>query len=401
MSMKMKDFKGIKLSNMGFGAMRLPTLENGEIDEEQVFRMTDYAIEHGVNYFDTAYPYHGGKSEIVMGKALKRHPRESFYLATKFPGHQIRGKYKKDSIYDPATVFADQLKKCQVDYFDFYLMHNISDHALDTYMDPEWGIFDYFIEQKKLGKIKYLGFSTHGSIPCMAKVIEKYGEHLDFCQIQLNYLDWTLQNAMGKWKLLQDANMPIWVMEPLRGGKLANMNEENTAKLKALRPDESIASWGYRWLQGIPGVTMVLSGMSDFDQMVDNVKTFSEGESLKDNELDLLFDMAEGMKNAIPCTACRYCCAGCPKGLDIPNLLRIYNDFRYAPNLMTKLEVMGMKPEALPDACIGCGKCRIACPQNIDIPTELKGLAKTIKELPDWEKVCQQRDAEQLAARQI
>lgn len=401
MSMKMKDFKDIQLSNMGFGAMRLPTLADGSIDEPQVQQMVDYALEHGVNYFDTAYPYHGGQSELVMGRCLGKHPRDSYYLATKYPGHQIRGKYSKDSIYDPETVFTDQLKKCGVDYFDFYLMHNVSDHAIDTYLDPEWGIMDYFIEQKKQGKIKYLGFSTHGSIPCMARFIEAYGEHLDFCQIQLNYLDWTLQNAQGKWQLLQNAGLPIWVMEPLRGGKLANIEGEAGEKLKSLRPDESIAAWGYRWLQGIPGVTMVLSGMSNFEQMIDNVKTFSGGRKINEDELDLLFDIAEDMKKGVPCTACRYCCAGCPMKLNIPNLLRIYNDFRYAPNLMTKLEVMGMKPEELPDACIACGKCRISCPQNIDIPNELKAMAKLINEVPDWEEVCKQRDKEQLASRQI
>lgn len=401
MSMKMKEFKDIKLSNLGFGAMRLPTLSDGSIDEPQVQKMVDYAIEHGVNYFDTAYPYHAGKSEIVMGRCLSKYPRDSYYLATKFPGHQIRGKYHKDSIYDPATVFADQLKKCGVDYFDFYLMHNVSDHAIDYYLDPEWGILDYFIEQKKQGKIKYLGFSTHGSIPCMARFIEAYGEHLDFCQIQLNYLDWTLQNAQGKWQLLKNAGLPIWVMEPLRGGKLANIEGEAGEKLKSLRPDESIAAWALRWLQGIPNVTVILSGMSEFSQMVDNVKTFSGGRSISDDELDLLYDIAESMKKGVPCTSCRYCCAGCPKHLDIPNLLRLYNDFRYAPNLMTKLEMMGMKPEELPDQCIACGKCKIACPQNIDIPNELKGLSNVIKEMPDWEDVCKQRDKEQLAARQI
>ena len=264
-------FQNKKLSLLGFGAMRLPTLEDGTIDETQVKEMTAYAMEHGVNYYDTAYPYHGGESERVMGRILKEYPRDSFYLATKYPGHQILSDG-----YNPAAIFEEQLEKCQVEYFDFYLLHNVNEKSVETYMDPQWGIVDYFKEQKKLGRIKHLGFSTHAQVDCLKEFLDYCGEDMEFCQIQLNYLDWTLQNAKGKYELLTEHGIPVWVMEPVRGGKLAVLSEDREAKLKAVCPDASVASWGFRFLQGLPNVQMVLSGMSNMEQMQDNIKTFTE-----------------------------------------------------------------------------------------------------------------------------
>ena len=231
-----RDFKGEKLSLLGFGAMRLP-VKDGEIDEEQTFEMVDYAIKNGVNYFDTAYGYMNGKSEIVIGKALKRYPRESFCLATKMPGHQI------SDTYYPAEIFEDQLRKCQVDYFDFYLLHNVYEESIKVYTDPKWGIMDYLLEQKKQGRIRHLGFSCHGLLPNLKEFLEIYGEHMEFCQIQLNYLDWTLQNAKEKYELLEQYNIPVWVMEPVRGGKLAKLSEVQENMLKSSEPERSIASW--------------------------------------------------------------------------------------------------------------------------------------------------------------
>ena len=190
--MIIKSFKDKKLSLLGFGTMRLPMNEDGSIDEVQTREMVDYAIRHGVNYFDTAYPYHGGQSEIVIGKILKDYPREKFYLANKFPGHQIAESY------DPKAIFEEQLEKCGVEYFDFYLLHNVYENSIETYMDPKWGILDYFKEQKRLGRIKHLGFSTHGSLETIKKFLDYCGDDMEFCQIQLNYLDWTLQNGKEK-----------------------------------------------------------------------------------------------------------------------------------------------------------------------------------------------------------
>ena len=381
-------FQDKQLSMLGFGCMRFPLLSDGTtIDEQQVSQMVAHAIEHGVNYFDTAWPYHQGNSERVIGKVLKNYPRESFYLADKYPGHQIA------SSYDPAAIFEDQLEKCGVEYFDFYLLHNVYERSIETYMDPQWGILDYFLEQKRLGRIKHLGFSTHGSIPTMEKFLDYCGQHMEFCQIQLNYLDWTLQDAKGKCELLAKHNIPVWVMEPVRGGKLASLSEDAEAQLKGLRPDETIPAWCFRWLQGVEGVTMVLSGMSNMAQMEDNVKTFESAKPLSESETDLLMDIAEKLKNAVPCTACRYCCDGCPMELDIPTLLALYNDLKVTPSFLLGMRVEALPPEKRPTACIGCGACVSICPQNINIPEKLADMADILKGIPSWEAICREREA--------
>ena len=391
-----RNFQDKNLSLLGFGTMRLPLKPGGsasQIDEEQVREMIRYAMEKGVNYFDTAYPYHGGESERVTGRLLKEYDRDSFYLATKYPGHQIA------STYDPKAIFEEQLEKCQVDYFDFYLLHNVYENSIKVYKDPQWGIVDYFIEQKRQGKIRHLGFSSHGGIDNLKEFLDLYGEHMEFCQIQLNYLDWSLQDAKKKYELLTERNIPVWVMEPLRGGTLANLKEEQAAKLKELR-DESPAAWALRFLQGLPNVTMILSGMSSIEQMKQNVATFEKEKSLSGQEQSLLFELAEGMKNSVPCTACRYCCDGCPKGLNIPMLLSIYNEARILPSSTAGMRVEALSEEKQPAACIACGKCAKVCPQKIQIPEELKAFTEILSKIPSWAEICKQRDEEAKRSRE-
>lgn len=383
------DFQDKKLSLLGFGAMRLPQNVDGSVDEAQVDAMVHYAIEHGVNYFDTAYPYHAGESERVIGRVLKKFPREQYYLATKYPGHQI------SKSYDPAAVFEEQLKKCGVEYFDFYLLHNVYENSIKTYMDPKWGILDYFREQKRLGRIKHLGFSTHGSLEIMKEFLDFCGKDMEFCQIQLNYLDWTLQDAKAKYEMLTERGIPVWVMEPVRGGKLAKLSEEEEARLKELRPQESIPAWSFRFLQGLPNVKMILSGMSNMEQMEDNVRTFSDRKTLSKEEEQVLWDIAEGMMNLIPCTSCRYCCDGCPKGLDIPGLLASYNEVRLIPSVNAAMRIEALPEEQKPAACIACGKCTKICPQGIDIPQAMKGLTEALAKIPSWAEVCRQREEAQ------
>ena len=382
------DFKDKKLSLLGFGTMRLPLLpdESGEVNEEAVCEMVRYAADHGVNYYDTAYPYHNSKSEIIIGKALKQLPRESFYLATKYPGHQISANY------NPAETFEEQLKKCDVEYFDFYLLHNVYENSIGTYTDPKWGIVDYFVEQKKLGRIKHLGFSTHGLQDTLVEFLDKYDEVMEFCQIQLNYLDWTLQDAKAKYELLTKREIPVWVMEPVRGGKLADLGEEANAKLTGYRPGESIASWAFRWLQGLPNVKMILSGMSNMGQMQDNVHTFEERKPLTEAENQTLLDIAEGMKSSVPCTACRYCCADCPKKLDIPKLLSLYNESRFSPSFNIGMTIDALEEEKRPMSCISCGRCAKICPQKINIPEAMKEFSGILEKIPHWEELCRQRE---------
>lgn len=383
-----REFRALQLSALGFGTMRLPTLEGGAIDEAQTMEMVRYAMEHGVNYFDTAYPYHGGMSEVVLGKALKEYPRESYYLATKYPGHQI------SAAYDPAAIFEEQLQKCGVEYFDFYLLHNVYENSIHTYMDPKWGIVEYFLEQKRQGRIRYLGFSSHGGMDNLTEFLDYCGAQMDFCQIQLNYLDWTLQNAKAKYELLTERGIPVWVMEPVRGGRLAKLSDVEEAKLKALRPEESIAAWGFRWLQELPNVTVTLSGMSNMAQMEDNIKTYLEGKPLSGEEHRVLEEIAAGMLDSIPCTGCRYCCDGCPMGLEIPMLLDIYNDLRFSPAFTVAMRMEALPKEKSPAACIGCGACQQMCPQGIQIPELLKECAALMEKQPKWVDMCREREEE-------
>ena len=393
--MKYIDFQGKKISLLGYGAMRLPTRgSDSEIDYEEAERLIDHAYAQGINYFDTAYPYHGGNSEIVTGKILSKYPRESYYLATKYPGHQVLDSY------DPAVIFEHQLKKCGVDYFDFYLLHNVSETSIDVFLDKRWGIIDYLLEQKRLGRIKHLGFSTHGLPENLNEFLDAAGEHMEFCQIQLNYLDWTLQRAKEKCDILAKWNIPVWVMEPVRGGKLVDKLPESAKEhLASLRPDESVASWCFRWLMTLPNMGVILSGMSNMEQLEDNLKTFNEDKPLSESEIDVLYGIAESLKNNIPCTACRYCVDGCPMGLNIPMLIEVYNDLRYAPGVNSASKIEFMPEDKRPSACISCGACVHACPQNIDIPTVLSDFDKLLTTIPSWKEICKQRaeEAAQLA----
>ena len=385
------EFQDKKLSLLGFGAMRLP-VKDGQIDQDLVEEMVRYGIDHGVNYFDTAYPYHGGMSERVMGKVLSQYPRESYYLADKFPGHMILESY------DPQTLFEEQLRRCNVEYFDFYLLHNVYEESVERYLDPDLGIMEYLKEQKRIGRIRHLGFSTHGRLDMMKEFLEKYGQDMEFCQIQLNYLDWTLQDAKEKYELLSSYNIPVWVMEPVRGGKLANFQDP---RLMVRRPDATTASWGFRFLQGLPNVKMILSGMSNMDHMVDNVATFDQRQPLSQEETDLLLQLAEEMKNVIPCTGCRYCCDGCPMELDIPAMMSICSDIRFAPVVNSVMMLEALPEEKKPSACIACGKCTKVCPQNIDIPAVMKELAQRMEAMPTWKEICRQRELEQKNSKDI
>lgn len=371
-----KEFQGRKLSALGMGAMRLPVIDGNDarIDEEAVSRMVAYAMEKGINYYDTAWGYHDGNSEIVMGKVLHQYPREDFYLASKFPGYDLANMTRVEEIFEK------QLEKCQVDYFDFYLFHNVCEMNIDAYLDPQYDIFDYLMEQKKNGRIRHLGFSAHGSYDIMKRFLEAYGRDMEFCQIQLNYLDWSFQNAKEKVELLKEYHIPVWVMEPLRGGRLAKLPEDSVKKLEQLRPDETVPAWAFRFLQGIPDVKVVLSGMSDFEQLRENIKTFEEDKPLDSEEEEMLLSIADGMLNGIlPCTACKYCVSHCPKGLEIPSLLELYNEHRFTGGgFIAPMALSALPQDKQPGACIGCRSCEAVCPQQIKISEIMSDFTKVI-----------------------
>lgn len=372
-----RNFQDIRLSALGMGAMRLPVIdgEDSRIDTEKAEQMVGYAMEHGINYYDTAWGYHSGNSELVMGKALEKYPRDSFFLADKFPGYDLSNMDKVEEIFE------EQLKKCRVEYFDFYLFHNVCEMNIDAYLDPQYGIYDYLIAQKKAGRIRHLGFSAHGSYDVIKRFLDAYGKDMEFCQLQINYLDWKFQGGKEKVDLLNEWNIPVWVMEPLRGGRLASLAEKDEAVLKELRPQEEIPAWAFRFLQTIPSVTMVLSGMSSMEQLQANIRTYSEDKPLDEKEMGTLLGIASGMleKKTLPCTACHYCVSHCPQELDIPQLLALYNEHCFSDGgFIAPMALSSYPKDKLPGACVGCGSCEAVCPQQIKIPEAMKDFAQKL-----------------------
>ncbi len=371
-----KNFKDLKLSALGMGCMRLPVVDNHDsnIDEQKTAEMVAYAMKNGINYYDTAWGYHNGNSEIVMGNVLSKYPRENYYLATKFPGYDISNMDKVEQIFEK------QLEKCQVEYFDFYLFHNVCEMNIDAYLDEKYKIFEYLMKQKQNGRIRHLGFSAHGSYDIMRRFLEKYGESMEFCQIQLNYIDWTFQNAKSKIELLNQYHIPVWVMEPLRGGKIANLTEQDIQKLNTYRENTSAVEWAFRFLQTLPEVTMILSGMSNLEQLKQNIETFQTEKTLQKNEMEALLAVADGMLNGkLPCTSCRYCTSHCPQQLDIPRLLELYNEHTFTGGGFIAPMVMATIPkEKQPSACIGCRSCEAVCPQQIKISEAMSDFASKL-----------------------
>ena len=373
-----RDFQDLKLSGLGMGAMRLPVVDGDDsrIDAAAAEDMVAYAMEHGINYYDTAWGYHSGQSEIVMGNALKKYLRDKFYLATKFPGYDLSNFGKAEEIFEK------QLEKCQVEYFDFYLFHNVCEMNIDSYLDNEkYGTYDYLISQKKKGRIRHLGFSAHGKYDVIKRFLEAYGKDMEFCQLQINYLDWSFQDAKAKVELLREYGIPVWVMEPLRGGKLASLSEENAQKLKALRPDEDVPAWAFRFLQSLPDVKVVLSGMSNMEQLKANIHTYEEEKPLNDEEMKTLLKIADTMleKKTLPCTACHYCVSHCPQELDIPVLLELYNEHCFTEGGFIAPMVLSSYDEAKkPGDCIGCRSCEAVCPQQIRISEAMADFAEKL-----------------------
>lgn len=374
-----KDFKGMELSAMGFGAMRLPVIDGvySNIDQEQVDKMVDYTMKNGVNYYDTAYGYHDGKSEVAMGKALSRYPRDSFYLADKFPGYDLGNMGKTEEIFE------EQLQRCGVEYFDFYLIHNVCEMNINEYLDPKYGTMDYLLKQKENGRIKHLGFSAHGAYDVIKRFLDVYGEHMEFCQLQLNYVDWTFQKAMTKYELVTGFGLPVWVMEPLRGGGLCRLSKENEERLKTFRPEATPTEWAFRFIQSLSDVVMTLTGVSNYEQTIANVKTFEKDMPLNGEEKNALMAVADDMLGAktLPCTACRYCTSHCPKELDIPNLLALYNEHNYTGGgFLAPMALMAIPEDKQPSACIGCRSCEAVCPQQLKISEALADFTEQLKQ---------------------
>ena len=371
------EFKGKMISALGMGTMRLPVVDgdDGRIDEAAATEMVDYALAHGINYFDTAWGYHNGTSETVVGKALSHHPRDSFYLADKFPGYDLSNMGKVEEIFE------EQLRKCQVDHFDFYLIHNVCELNIDAYLDPKYGTLDYLREQRRNGRISHLGFSIHGNLGTMKRFLDAYGDDMEFCQVQLNYIDWEFQDAKAKVALLRDMGIPCWVMEPVRGGRLANLTDDESRVLMAMRPDEPPVAWAFRFLQSLPEVTVTLAGSSSMDQLKQNIGFYETARPLSGKEMESLTSLASSMVDgrSVPCTSCHYCTSHCPKGLDIPYLIELYNEHSFTGGgFLAPMALAALPEEKRPASCIGCGKCAEVCPQAIDIPGVMSDFASKL-----------------------
>ena len=375
------DFKDLKLSALGLGCMRLPCIDGKDEnpDPKAAEEMIDYAIANGVNYFDTAWGYHGGKSESVVGEALSKYDRSSFYLASKFPGYDLANFGKHEEIFN------EQLKRCKTDYFDFYLFHNVCEMNVEKYVNDEEGLLDFLLKMKEEGKIRHLGFSTHGDFETMHKFVKKYHEHLEFCQIQLNYLDFEFQNAKDKVEYLNNLGMPIWVMEGLRGGKLAQSALGAEKMLAKSNPDYTPANWAFGFLETITGVTVILSGMSNMEQLKDNIDFFDEKKTISDDDLAALltaahFDVTSKKSGTVPCTSCRYCMSKCPQELEIPKILELYNEHAYSEGgFIGEMGVAALEEGHKPWDCIACGACAKVCPQQIDIPGTMAKFTEFLK----------------------
>ena len=359
-----KPFQSIQLSTLGMGAMRLPMKDQDHIDYEKAHEILDKAYASGINYFDTAHVYNGGDSERCLGACMKKYPRDSYYLATKF---------NVDATEDYKTMFEQQLERLQTDHIDFYLIHCLKDYNIDKYI--QGGAVAYFKEQQAKGRITYLGFSTHADTATLTRFADY--THWDFAQIQMNYYDWVYGSAAEEYRILADRNIPIMVMEPVRGGRLATLTPEVSKILEAIHPDWSMASWALRFVKSHPQVQVILSGMSTMEQLEDNLSTFAEAGGLNEQDYATILKAGELFKKQlqVPCTACRYCTPECPMQINIPDYLRVYNDYKvngdWVLNSLKDVDSVGKFTD-----CIGCGACTGHCPQDIDIP----GILAQLKE---------------------
>ncbi|MDR0765072.1 MAG: aldo/keto reductase [Synergistaceae bacterium] len=370
---------GKDISLLGFGLMRLPLLASGsarDIDYDAACRMVDRAIEHGVNYFDTAYIYHEQESENFAGHALSRHPRDSYNLATKMPIWLLKNPG------DLERIFSEQLKKCRVDHFDFYLLHNIGGESYDAAL--KHGAYGFLREKKDAGYIGNLGFSIHDAPDALAKALT-WGEW-DFAQIQLNYIDWDAIESKRLYGILAEYDIPAVVMEPVRGGALANLPPAAADILKDFNPDASQASWAIRYAASLPGVLTVLSGMTWPEQLEDNLGTMSDFRPLSDEERTVLERAGAAFlaSGTIPCTGCRYC-VDCPSGVEIPRIFAMYNQYMTQKSagfplaeIVLRNTYRTLNDEERPRNCVSCGVCVQRCPQGIDIPKFMSEISNTL-----------------------
>lgn len=364
---------GTPISLLGYGFMRMPTDQDGKIDYQKAKELVDTAYKNGVNYFDTAYMYHGGESELFLAKALADYPRESYHIANKMP------LWMAKTSDDVDRIFEEQLKKCNTEYFDFYLVHAVNKDILKKL--KEFGAYEKLIARKESGQIKRLGFSFHDSTEVLREVLDSY--KWDFVQLQLNYFDWSYQDAKGQYEAVTSRGLQVIVMEPVRGGSLVSLTPDADRMLLTARPERTVPSWAMRFAAHLDGVLCVLSGMSNEDALMDNLASLSDSELFTDGDKAVALKAAEMLLAAktVPCTACGYCYV-CPRSIAIPKLFKMYNEYSVDGDkdwFMKRYDKL--IPEEKPFNCIKCGVCSKRCPQQIDIPARLAEIDRITKEL--------------------
>lgn len=371
-----RKFADTDMPLIALGCMRLPMRDN-KIDMVELDKMVEYAMEHGANYFDTAYMYADGKSENAIGEILKKYPRESFILTDKCPAYLV------NSPSDVRKLCEEQLKKCQVKYFDNYMVHNINKNTLGNYRDNN--MYDELLKLKKEGLIKHVGFSFHGDPQMLKDVINEH--KWEFCQLQLNYLDWEVVNADELYRIADEAKVPVIVMEPLRGGVLCNLPDKANQKLKKECPDDTPASFGLRWAAGKNRVFTILSGMSNLQQLKENVDTFVNYRAITEREEKIAHEIAQIIQSqgAISCTACKYCMEVCPRGINIAAIFGLYNIYKGSTqpsrDFLFTYNYRALDESTRADKCIDCGLCCKNCPQNLEIPKLLKEVQNTVEKV--------------------
>lgn len=363
----------VDTSLLGFGCMRFPTVDN-KIDEEKAEAMIDRAYAAGVNYFDTAYPYHDGASEPFVGRVLNKYPRDSYYLATKLPLWKIK------TLDDAKQLFEEQLRRVDKDYIDFYLFHSFGRDSFENM--KKLGVIEYLESEKAAGRIRFLGFSFHDSFEVFKDILEY--RKWDFCQIQLNYMDVDVQAGMAGYALAESLGVPMIIMEPVKGGSLANIPEDSLKFFHKLDSNASPASWALRFVGSLSNVKVVLSGMSDPSQLEDNLATFSDFKPLTEEEQEAVENTAEFIRKRVfnGCTGCRYCMP-CPAGIDIPYNFSIWNQFGMYQNEGHTKWVWNNQIDDSKKAknCLSCGQCEAACPQKLNIRDDLATLQKQLDNL--------------------
>lgn len=369
------EFKGLQLSDFGFDTRRLPVLDQDDsvIDEVHAKKMIDYAIDHGVNYFETAYDYHGGTAEAFLGRALSKYDRNSYFLADKFPGYELKNMPRYEEIFEK------QLKDCQTDYFDFYILHNVDELNIDSYLSKDNHVMEYLIEQKEKGRIRHLGIHSNGKCTTIERFLNVFGEHIEFAQIQLNYLDWTLIGAKDRVEYLRRRGLPIWATGPLRNGQLTKIEKSYEDTLRMFRPNETPAGWAYRFVQSTAAVKTILSGISSMKQLEEDLKIF-EGDItlLNGKEAAILMTLVDDAlsRRLINCTACHNCTEYCHHRLEIPTLIDLYNEYKFTKSTEFITRPWSSIPvDKRPSSCAGCGACEKVCPNHIKVSEIMKELS--------------------------